>query len=41
MIMLLYKKLYIRRYKNKTDLPDLIVIDGGKGQLSAAYPRIT
>ncbi len=26
-----------RRYKNKTDLPDLIVIDGGKGQLSAAY----
>lgn len=26
-----------RRYRNKTDLPDLIVIDGGKGQLSAAY----
>lgn len=26
-----------RRYKDKTDLPDLIVIDGGKGQLSAAY----
>lgn len=26
-----------RRYKNKTDLPDVIVIDGGKGQLSAAY----
>jgi excinuclease ABC subunit C len=26
-----------RRYKNQTDLPDLIVIDGGKGQLSAAY----
>jgi len=26
-----------RRYKNKTDLPDLIVIDGGKGQLSSAY----
>jgi excinuclease ABC subunit C len=25
-----------RRYKNKSDLPDLIVIDGGKGQLSAA-----
>jgi len=25
-----------RRYKNKTDIPDLIVIDGGKGQLSAA-----
>jgi excinuclease ABC subunit C len=26
-----------RRYKSKTDIPDLIVIDGGKGQLSAAY----
>jgi excinuclease ABC subunit C len=26
-----------RRYRNKTDIPDLIVIDGGKGQLSAAY----
>jgi excinuclease ABC subunit C len=25
-----------RRYKSKDDLPDLIVIDGGKGQLSAA-----
>ena len=25
-----------RRYKNNTDIPDLIVIDGGKGQLSAA-----
>jgi excinuclease ABC subunit C len=25
-----------RRYKNKSDLPNLIVIDGGKGQLSAA-----
>lgn len=25
-----------RRYKNKDDIPDLIVIDGGKGQLSAA-----
>lgn len=25
-----------RRYKNKSDIPDLIVIDGGKGQLSAA-----
>jgi excinuclease ABC subunit C len=25
-----------RRYKNSTDIPDLIVIDGGKGQLSAA-----
>jgi excinuclease ABC subunit C len=26
-----------RRYRDKNDLPDLIVIDGGKGQLSAAY----
>ncbi|HLW73067.1 MAG TPA: GIY-YIG nuclease family protein [Candidatus Babeliales bacterium] len=26
-----------RRYKSKDDIPDLIVIDGGKGQLSAAY----
>ena len=25
-----------RRYRNKDELPDLIVIDGGKGQLSAA-----
>lgn len=25
-----------RRYKIKTDIPDLILIDGGKGQLSAA-----
>ena len=24
-----------RRYKNKDDYPDLIVIDGGKGQLNA------
>jgi excinuclease ABC subunit C len=26
-----------RRYKTEQDLPDLIVIDGGKGQLNAAY----
>lgn len=26
-----------RRYRTKDDIPDLIVIDGGKGQLSAAY----
>jgi len=25
-----------RRYKETSDMPDLIVIDGGKGQLSAA-----
>lgn len=30
------QEIITRRYKNKTDLPDLIVIDGGKGQLSAA-----
>jgi excinuclease ABC subunit C len=24
-----------RRYKNKTDIPDLILVDGGKGQLNA------
>jgi excinuclease ABC subunit C len=26
-----------RRYKEKSDLPDLIVIDGGRGQLNAAH----
>lgn len=30
------QEIVTRRYKNKDDLPDLIVIDGGKGQLSAA-----
>lgn len=30
------QEIISRRYRNKTDLPDLIVIDGGKGQLSAA-----
>lgn len=30
------QEIVSRRYKNKTDIPDLIVIDGGKGQLSAA-----
>lgn len=28
-------EIVTRRYKNKQNLPDLIVIDGGKGQLSA------
>ncbi len=30
------QEIIARRYKNKADIPDLIVIDGGKGQLSAA-----
>lgn len=30
------QEIIARRYKNRTDIPDLIVIDGGKGQLSAA-----
>jgi excinuclease ABC subunit C len=33
-----------RRYKNPTDLPDLVLIDGGKGQLSAVrnlFPQTT
>lgn len=30
------QEIVARRYKTEEDLPDLIVIDGGKGQLSAA-----
>lgn len=30
------QEIVTRRYKNSDDIPDLIVIDGGKGQLSAA-----
>lgn len=30
------QEIIARRYKDKSDFPDLIVIDGGKGQLSAA-----
>jgi len=30
------QEIIVRRYKEQSDLPDLIVIDGGKGQLSAA-----
>ena len=35
-------KLWKRRYGNETDwpMPDLIIIDGGKGQLNAALPLI-
>jgi len=29
------QEIVMRRYKDKTELPDLILIDGGKGQLSA------
>jgi excinuclease ABC subunit C len=31
------QEIVCRRYKTPADLPDLIVIDGGKGQLSAAF----
>jgi len=31
------KEAVDKRYKSKEDLPDLIVIDGGKGQLSAVF----
>lgn len=30
------QEILSRRYREKTDIPDLIVIDGGKGQLSSA-----
>ncbi len=30
------QEIVMRRYKDASELPDLIVIDGGKGQLSAA-----
>jgi excinuclease ABC subunit C len=34
------QEIVLRRYKNKEDLPDLIIIDGGKGQLSATQAVI-
>lgn len=34
------KEAISRRYKTKEDLPDLIVIDGGKGQLSSALKAL-
>ncbi len=35
------KRRYARALNEKTELPDLIVIDGGKGQLSSAYEVLT
>lgn len=37
------QEVVMRRYKDKEDFPDLILIDGGKGQLSAVehlYPQV-
>jgi excinuclease ABC subunit C len=33
-------ELVRRRYKDAKDLPDLVVIDGGKGQLGAAFAAL-
>jgi len=35
------KEIVSRRYKGKDDLPDLILIDGGKGQRNAVLPEVT
>jgi excinuclease ABC subunit C len=35
------QEIVTRRYKNPKDLPDLILIDGGKGQLSAVRKIIS
>lgn len=34
------QEIVVRRYKKEEDYPDIIVIDGGKGQLSAVLPFI-
>lgn len=34
------REIVARRYKDKTNVPDLVVIDGGKGQLSAVADLI-
>jgi len=34
------REIVSRRYKSKDDLPDLIIIDGGKGQLNTVAPLI-
>jgi len=34
------QEIVSRRYKDKQDLPDLILIDGGKGQLNAVTPLV-
>jgi len=34
------QEIVARRYKDKKDLPDLVMIDGGKGQLNAILPLV-
>ena len=34
------KEIVSRRYKNQDELPDLVVIDGGKGQRNAVLPLL-
>lgn len=34
------REIVMRRYRNEADKPDLIVIDGGKGQLAAILPLV-
>jgi len=34
------QEIVSRRYKNKDDVPDLILIDGGKGQLNAVLSKV-
>jgi excinuclease ABC subunit C len=40
-ILEVVRRYFERRLKDEKPLPDLIVIDGGKGQLSAAYAAIS
>src|SRR5207237_1672833 len=35
------RRRYARALNEKTELPDLIIIDGGKGQLSSAYEVVS
>jgi excinuclease ABC subunit C len=37
---LMMKEMLARRFRSKTKIPDLIIIDGGKGQLSASVKAI-
>ena len=41
MISEIIKRRYYRLLEENSELPDLIVIDGGKGQLSAAMKSLT